>query len=104
MNQVLLFVSILLLPFYSLAQKNSDVLLFEIDRTIDANSFYTQKKERKIDQLKALLKNAHSSVIKYEITQKLYINYNSYQSDSALVYARKNLDIAKSLKNAEKLN
>ena len=104
MNQFFLFFAILLLPSYSVAQKNSDVLLSEIDKIIENNSFYTQKKERDIAQLKLQLKNSSIPISKYEITQKLFNNYNSYQSDSALVFARKNLKIAESLKNSEKLN
>nr|WP_315198002.1 DUF6377 domain-containing protein [uncultured Flavobacterium sp.] len=104
MNQFLLLVAILLLPYYSIAQKNSDALLSEIDQTIENNSFYSQKKEREITQLKSLLKNTNSPISKYEITQKLYTNYNSYQSDSALAYARKNLQAAKNLKDSDKLN
>lgn len=104
MNQFLLFVAILLLPYYSLAQRNSDALLSEIDQTIEKSSIYTQKKEREINQLKSLLKKTNIPISKYEITQKLYTNYNSYQSDSALVYAKKNLQIAKSLKDSDKLS
>jgi hypothetical protein len=104
MNQALLFVTILLLPYYLIAQTNSDTLLSRIDQTIKNNSFYTQKKEREIAQLKSLLKSTDIPISKYEITQKLYTNYNSYQSDSALVYARQNLKIAASLKDSEKLN
>lgn len=104
MNKFLLFAAILLLPYYSLAQKNSDALLSEIDQTIENNSFYTQKKEREISQLKSLLKNTHTPISEYEVTQKLYNRYNSYQSDSALVYARKNLKIAEKLNETEKLN
>lgn len=104
MNQLLLFVTVLILPYYLVAQKNSDALLSEIDQTIENNSFYTQKKEREITKLKSLLKNTRTAISRYEITQKLYINYNSYQSDSALIYARKNLQIAKSLKDSDKLN
>lgn len=103
MNKVLLFVTIFLLPYNSIAQTNLDALLSEIDKNIENNSF-TQKKEREIAQLKSLLKSTNIPFSKYEITQKLYINYNSYQSDSALVYAKQNLKIAASLKDAEKLN
>ena len=103
MNRFLLFVFILLLPYYLKAQ-TSDALLSEIDQTIENNSFYTQKKEREITLLKSLLKTTSNPIAKFEITQKLYISYNSYQSDSALVYARKNLQIAKSLKDLKKLN
>nr|WP_315254353.1 DUF6377 domain-containing protein [uncultured Flavobacterium sp.] len=104
MNHFLLFVAILLLPYYSVAQKNPDALLSEIDQTIENNSFYTQKKERGITQLKSLLRKNSTSISRYEITQKLYINYSSYQSDSALAYARKNLQVAKILKDSDKLN
>ena len=100
MNHFLLFVAVLLLPYCSSAQKNSDALLSEIDQTIENNSFYSQKKERKITQLKSLLKKTSIPISRYEISQKLYINYSSYQSDSALAYARKNLQAAKILKDS----
>jgi hypothetical protein len=103
MNQFLLFSTILLLPYCSLAQKNSDALLSEIDKTIENNSFYTQKREQEIREFKSLLKSSNTAIAKYENTQKLYNSYNSYQSDSALVYARKNLQAAEIIKDAEKL-
>ena len=104
MNHFLLFITLLLLPHCSLAQKKSDALLSEIDQTIEKNSFYTRKKEREITQLKSLLRKNSTPISRYEITQKLYINYSSYQSDSALAYARKNLQAAKILKDSDKLN
>lgn len=103
MNRFLVYIIILLLPYYSLAQKNSNALLFEIDKAIKNNSIYTQNKEQKITQLKHLLKNSMLPIDKYELTKNLYHNYNSYQSDSALVYARKNFQIATNLQDKEKL-
>jgi hypothetical protein len=103
MNHFLLFVTLLLLPYYSIAQKSSDALLSEIDKTIEKKSSYTQNKEREITQLKLLLKNSNSPIVKYKLTQRLYNSYNSYQSDSALVYARKNIHFAKNLKDLNKL-
>jgi hypothetical protein len=104
MNRFLLFFIILLLPLLLFAQNNPDVLLLEIDRTIENNSYYTQKKELKITQLKALLYHTTTPNRKYEITQKLYNDYQSYQSDSALVYARQSFQIAGNLNEPEKLN
>jgi hypothetical protein len=104
MNRFLLFVIISILSFPLFAQNNSDALLLEIDKTIESNSYFTQKKEREITQLKTLLKHTTASTQQYEITQKLYIDYQSYQSDSALVYARKNFQIAKNLNELGKLN
>lgn len=104
MNRFLLFAIISLLPSHLFAQNNSDALLLEIDKTIENNSAYTQKKEQDINQLKALLKYSVTPIQKYEITHNLYNYYQSYQSDSALVYARKNFQIAENLNQPEKLN
>ncbi|QKJ61803.1 DUF6377 domain-containing protein [Flavobacterium sp. M31R6] len=78
--------------------------MLEIDKTIENNSYYTQKKEHGITQLKVQLKRTNDPEQKYKITQKLYNDYQSYQSDSALVYARKNFQIAENLNKLEKLN
>lgn len=104
MNRLLLFVIVLLLQCHLFSQNNSDTLLLEIDKTIENNSFYTKKKEDKINQLKTLLKHSVSLIQKYEITHKLFNDYQSYQSDSALVYAQKNLQLAENLNDTEKLN
>jgi hypothetical protein len=103
MNRFLLFV-ILLLPLLLFAQNNTDLLLLEIDKTIENNSHYTQKKELKITELKTLLNHTATPIQKYAITQKLYNDYQSHQSDSALVYARQNFQIAENLNEPEKLN
>ena len=103
MNRFLLFI-VLLLPCHLFSQNNSQGLLFEIDKIIQNNSYYTQKKEFEIAQLKAILKHTDTPVKKYEITRRLYNNYQSYQSDSALVYAKKNFQVAENLNEPEKLN
>jgi len=104
MNRFLFFVIISFLFSPLFAQNNSNTLLLEIDKTIENNSFYTQKKEHGINQLKPLLKHTILPWQKYIITQKLYNEYQSYQSDSALVYARKNFQTAEKLNDTEKLN
>jgi len=104
MNRFLLHVIVLLLQCHLFSQNNSDALLLEIDKTIENNFIYTQKKDLKITELKERLKDAASSIEKYQITIKLYTDYQTYQSDSALVYARKNLQIAENMNAPEKLN
>jgi hypothetical protein len=104
MTRFFLFVIISLLSSHLFAQNNSQALLFEIDKIIENNSYYTQKKELQISQLKAVLKHTDTPVQKYAITRKLYEDYQSYQSDSALVYARKNFQAAENLNEPEKLN
>lgn len=104
MTRFLLFAIVLLFPHHLFSQNNSAELLLEIDKTMENNALYTQKKEHTIVKLKTLLKKTTPPVQQYEITQKLHNNYQSYQSDSALVYARKNLLIAENLKTPEKIN
>ncbi len=104
MNRFIFFCIFLLMSFHLIAQNNSNVLLIEIDKTIENNTYYTQKKEHEITQLKAFLKHTTSLEQKYDITRKLYNDYQSYQSDSALVYARNNFQLAKNLNEPEKLN
>lgn len=103
MNRFLLFIAVLILPGFLFAQVNPNTLLSEIDKIIKNSTYYTQKKEREINQLKSFLKITNVTIYKYEISQKLYNNYNSYQSDSALVYARINLQLAESLKDSKKI-
>lgn len=104
MNRFLFFCVFLFLSLHLIAQNNSNELLIEIDKTIENNSYYTQKKEHKITKLKAFLKHNFNLEQKYDSTRKLYNEYQSYQSDSALVYARKNFEIAKKINDPEKLN
>ncbi|PZX95145.1 hypothetical protein DOS84_00815 [Flavobacterium aquariorum] len=104
MTRFLLFVIISLVSIPLFAQNNSNTLLPEIDKTIENNSYYTQRKEHGITQLKAQLKHTLVPEEKDKITQKLYNEYQSYQSDSALVYAQTNFQIAENLNDPEKLN
>lgn len=104
MNRFLLFIIISLLTSPLFAQIDSDTLLNEIDKTIENNSYYAQKKEQTIAQLKTDLQHATIAEQKYTLTQKLYNDYQSYQSDSALVYAQKNFQIAKKGNDPGKLN
>lgn len=104
MNRLLTFVAVLLFPVLLIAQNDFDTLLNELDTTVDNYQIYSNRKEDKIKQLKVLLKQSSSDLQKYEIGHKLFDEYKLYQSDSALAYARKNLQIAAVLKDVTKIN
>lgn len=104
MNRFLTLISVLLFPVLLAAQNNSDSLLNELDKTVNNYQFYSDKKENEINKLKGLLKYTSTDLQKYEIYGKLYSEYKSYQSDSALVYARSGFQIAKKLNDDRKLN
>ncbi|WP_206751879.1 DUF6377 domain-containing protein [Flavobacterium glaciei] len=93
-----------LAPLFLFAQNNSEQLLQELDETVADYQLYSDKKEVQINKLKELLISTSSDIQKYDVYGKLYAEYKSYQSDSALIYARKSFQIAEKLNDIEKLN
>jgi hypothetical protein len=77
-----------------LAQADFVVLQKELDKTLANSSLYLKRKNTSINQLKKTLRSTSSNDIRYGVYEQLYNEYKSYQSDSALVYARKSLQIA----------
>ena len=104
MNRFLKILIAFLVPVFLFAQNNSDALLKELDQTVADYAFYSNKKELEINKLKEQLSQTTTDLQKYTIYGKLYAEYKSYQSDSALIYARKSFQIATVLKDVEKIN
>ena len=104
MNRFLTLFIVSLFPVFLFGQNNFDSLLDELDKTVTDYQLYSNKKENEINKLKGLLKYTGTDLQKYDIYGKLYVEYKLYQSDSALIYARKSFQIAKKLKDARKRN
>lgn len=104
MNRFLTVLLAFLSPLFLFAQNNSEQLLQELDQTVADYQLYSDKKEIQINKLKELLLSTSSDIQKYDVYGKLYAEYKSYQSDSALIYARKSFQIAEKLNDIEKLN
>ncbi|RDI56834.1 DUF6377 domain-containing protein [Flavobacterium glaciei] len=104
MNRFLTILIAFLAPLFLFAQNNSEQLLQELDETVADYQLYSDKKEVQINKLKELLISTSSDIQKYDVYGKLYAEYKSYQSDSALIYARKSFQIAEKLNDIEKLN
>ena len=104
MNRFLKILIAFLIPLFLFAQNNSDALLKELDQTVADYAFYSNKKELEINKLKEQLSQTTTDLQKYTIYGKLYAEYKSYQSDSALMYARKSFQIAEKLNDIQKLN
>ncbi|MDO8316450.1 MAG: hypothetical protein Q7T12_02895, partial [Flavobacterium sp.] len=104
MNRFLTFLIAFLFPVFLFAQNNSEELLEELDQTVADYAVYSNKKEGEINKLKELLSYTSADIQKYDIYGKLYAEYKSYQSDSALIYARKSFQIAEKLNDIQKLN
>jgi len=104
MRRVFVLIVCMLFSYFLFARKEMDSLLHVLDKTIENYQLYSNLKEQKLNQLKELLKITIAEEQRYIICGKLYDEYKSYTSDSALTYARKKLVIAEKLNDVRKLN
>lgn len=104
MKRIFVLISLILFPFFIFAGNEMDSLLRVLDKTIENYQLYSNLKEQKLNQLKDLLKITSADEQRYIICGKLYDEYRSYNSDSALTYARKKLVIAEKMNDIQKLN
>jgi hypothetical protein len=104
MKRIFVLISLILFPFFIFAGTEMDSLLRVLDKTIENYQLYSNLKEQKLNQLKDLLKITSDDEQRYIICGKLYDEYRSYNSDSALTYARKKLVIAEKMNDIQKLN
>lgn len=81
-------------------EKENDSIFIELEKTIANRKFYMEQKENQINNLKALLKQNKNDLEKqYELNLSIYKEYNKYVLDSAIVYTKTNIEIAKQLNN-----
>lgn len=78
----------------AIAQESFGLLKKELNQTLANETVYLSQKNSRLKQLKTQLRQATSDEIRYLGYEKLYEEYKSYQSDSALVYAKRSLNIA----------
>jgi predicted Holliday junction resolvase-like endonuclease len=104
MIRFLTLIIVVLFPVLLLAQNNFDSLLKELDNTVDNYQLYSSRKESEINKLKESLKQNATNIRKQEVYRKLFDEYKLFQSDSALVYARKNFQIAEKLDDPRKIS
>ena len=103
MKKLLLIAGYFVLSNSLFANNDIDSLLKVLDRTVDNYQVYSNKKEETMNKMKDMLKYASSDTQRYQICGKLYDEYSSYKSDSALVYARKKLQIAEKMNDTQNL-
>ena len=101
-NIILILIYIISIRLY--AGNEMDSLLKVLDKTVENYQHYTQLKEERMNKLKESLRIVVLQNQKYEICGRIFDEYSSYKSDSALVYARKKLQIAERLNDKRSLN
>jgi len=103
MKKIILFAGILICSFRVEASDRIDSLLSVLDQTIANAQMFSQQKEGQLYKLKELLKFTDNDDQRYKICGQIYDEYRYYKSDSALIYARKKLQLAERLNNSYNL-
>ena len=88
-----------------IASKQSDTLLLKLNQVMNSKERYIAIKEQNIEKIKQIL--TIDNLLprqQYDIHRKLYDEYYKYCTDSAIVYMRKNRDIAFQLNDREMMN
>ncbi|MDR1544634.1 MAG: DUF6377 domain-containing protein [Prevotellaceae bacterium] len=82
------------------AKVNNGEWLRTLNNVLDNREIYFSNKKQKIHSLKQLLdfKNLHLNQI-FEINSQLIAEYEKFQSDSAVLYVQRNIEIAKKMRN-----
>lgn len=95
---------LLLVPAFSFGRDDSglpelEFLLKELDRRIDNESRYEANKEERLAFLKEKVSSVPSAENRYILLLELSKEYEVYQCDSAILYARKSLETALPTRN-----
>ncbi len=80
---------------------DNETILKRLDRELENSYLYRIDKERDINSLKFSLTNALNTTEEFTLCQDLFEEYNSYQYDSAYVYALRTESLALAMNNKD---
>jgi len=98
-NILVFFILCTILPPLAAGNSDLDSLLRVLDRTVKDYQLYADRKESKLNRMKELLRLSGADRERYRIAAAIYDEYKSYNTDSALTYARLKMSIADRLNN-----
>ncbi len=99
MKKTFFVICLLAVSQWLAATENIDSLLNVLDEIVLNHQQYSNKKEEELHKLKELLTITSSGQQQFIVCGQLFDEYFYYQKDSALVYAKKRLSLAKQLNN-----
>ncbi|WP_291285451.1 DUF6377 domain-containing protein [Flavobacterium sp.] len=102
-NYLLLFLFVLLAsPVYAL--DSTDVIIEKLNEALKNKGHYVRLREERILNFKKIKSDDLTKEQEYNYNKSLYTQYLKFNSDSAILYVKKNLKIAKELQNTDLLN
>lgn len=99
-NLFLLLFSVLI-SFPVFALDNTDVILNKLNTALKNKEHYVRLKEERILNFKKIKSENLTQEQEYNYNKTLYVEYQKFNSDSAILYVKKNLKIAVQLQNKE---
>lgn len=76
--------------------------LVRLDSSLAMRVAYEQEHVRHIDGMKQLMGQATTVETRYDVCRQIYLAYQSFRADSALVYAEKELELARKMRSSGK--
>ncbi|RXF67798.1 DUF6377 domain-containing protein [Arcticibacter tournemirensis] len=98
MKKILSVAAVILVSFTVSAQASKDTIYSYLYNLLEHKEIYVNEKNAKISQIKNMLAlPGINGEQRYDINHRLYNEYKTFISDSAIYYTRQNLEIAKKL-------
>lgn len=98
MKKILSVAAVILVSFTVSAQASKDTIYSYLYNLLEHKEIYVNEKNAKISQIKNMLAlPGINGEQRYDINHRLYNEYKTFISDSAIYYTRQNLEIAKNL-------
>jgi len=92
-------IALLSIPVYSL--DNTDTILNKLNIALKNKQHYVRLKEERILNFKKIKSESFTKEQEYNYNKTLYSEYQKFNSDSAILYVKKNLILAKELQNKD---
>jgi len=104
MKRLYLFIILLGITYPFFAGNKQDSLQLVLSKFIDNKKIYDGDKEKKISEIRQNLNIKGIKVEqRYDINHKLYSEFKTYQSDSAIFYINQNINIANALRDRNRI-
>lgn len=101
MKNYSLFVLIALLSIPAYSLDNTDTILNKLNIALKNKQHYVRLKEERILNFKKIKSESFTKEQEYNYNKTLYSEYQKFNSDSAILYVKKNLILAKALQNKD---
>jgi hypothetical protein len=92
-------IALLSIPVYSL--DNTDTILNKLNIALKNKQHYVRLKEERILNFKKIKSESFTKEQEYNYNKTLYSEYQKFNSDSAILYVKKNLILARELQNKD---